>query len=86
MIPYLTVDSGNVENEEKAGNDENGLYAMSGCVKNIAKGRYWLTPRFLHLFNILSAISLDPLSSGLSSEFSTWMMLSASWILFSPAG
>ncbi len=42
---------------------EKRLYAMLGCVKNIAKGRYWLTPRFRHLFKILSAITLDLLSA-----------------------
>ena len=36
---------------------------MLGCVKNIVKGRYWLTPRFRHLFTILSAMTLDLLSA-----------------------
>ena len=59
--------TGFVQNEEKnrQGMTRNGYDVIVGCVKNIAKGRYWLTPKFLHRFKILSAICWIQLRSGL---------------------
>lgn len=70
--------------KNRQGMTRNGYYAIIECVKNIAKGGYWLTPRFLHRFNILSAICLDPLSSDLFYERSARMTLSALWLPSQP--
>ncbi len=51
--------------KKRQGMTRNGYYAIIRCVKNIAKGRYGLTPKLRHRFKILSAICLDPLSAGL---------------------
>ena len=70
--------------KNRQGMTRNGYYETVECVKNIAKGRYWLTPKFLHRFKILSAICLDPLSSSHFYERSAQMTLSALWLLSQP--